>query len=459
MDKTDLNIIILAAGKGKRMGSELPKVLHPLAGKPLLSHVITTAEKLKPKHIFVIYGNGGKQVREHLNSAKVTWVEQKETLGTGHAVQQALPQINDSAKVLILYGDVPLISAATLKQFIEENSKPSLAIITATLGHPFGFGRIIRQKKLIKAIVEERDATAKQREIKEINTGIMLAKAGYLKKWLKKIKNHNQQHEYYLTDVVALAVKDKVKVGSICVTNNDEIRGINTLLELAQVERIYQYHLAKNLMAQGVKIIDPHRFDLRGHAEIESDVMIDANVILEGEIKIAAGSRIGANCILKNVVLDNNVIVHPFTHIEGAKIKAGANIGPFARIRPETEIGKNAKIGNFVEIKKSSIGDESKASHLSYIGDAIVGEHVNLGCGTITVNYDGLKKYQTKIEDYAFVGCDSQLIAPITIGHHAYIGAGTTLTKNAPANQLTLSPREKQKSIAGWKPRAKKIID
>lgn len=456
MGKTDLNIIILAAGKGKRMGSELPKVLHLIAGKPLLSHVIATAEKLKPKNIFVIYGNGGKQVRDHLNTAKVTWVEQKETLGTGHAVQQALPQIEDSAKVLILYGDVPLISETTLKQFIEENHKTSLAILTAIQTDPFGFGRIIRNKNAIKAIVEERDATARQREIKEINTGILLAKAGHLKKWLKKIKNHNQQHEYYLTDVVALAVKDKIKVGSNRVINPDEIRGINTLLELAQVERIYQYHLAKNFMAQGVKILDPHRFDLRGHAEIESDVVIDANVILEGEIKIATGSRIGAHCILKNVVLDKNVVIHPFTYIDGAKIKMGANIGPYARIRPETEIGKNAKIGNFVEVKKSTIGNESKASHLSYIGDATIGEHVNLGCGTITVNYDGVQKYQTKIEDYAFVGCGSQLIAPITIGYHAYIGAGSTLTKDAPANQLTLSPREKQKSIPDWKPRAKK---
>jgi len=450
-----LSIIILAAGKGKRMRTDLPKVLHTLAGCTLLERVVRTAESLNPDTIYVVYGNGGHLVRSEMAHLHVEWVEQPEALGTGHAVSQVLPFLKKAAKenqqVLILYGDVPLISKDTLQRLLQNTPENALGLVVTELDNPTGFGRIIRDEiGNIAAIVEQKDATPEQQALHEINTGIMTTSAAHLQVWLPRLKSHNAQSEYYLTDIVAMAVADGYSVGGVLAHSQEEVRGVNNLLELAQLERIYQRQKAEELMREGVTLLDPNRFDVRGDITIAPDVIIDVNVILEGTVSIGAHTSIGPNTVLRNVKVGENVKIESNCVIENSVLDSGCTVGPFARIRPGTHIGKGARVGNFVEIKNTQLGEGSKAPHLSYLGDAIIGKNVNMGAGTITVNYDGVNKHQTIIEDEAFVGCDSQLIAPVTVGKGAYIGAGSTITTNPPANQLTVA-RAKQRSIEGWK--------
>lgn len=450
-----LSIIILAAGKGKRMRTDLPKVLHMLAGSTLLERVVQTAESLNPQTIYVVYGNGGHRVRSEMAHLNVEWVEQTHALGTGHAVLQALPHIQPDDQILILYGDVPLISKNTLQSLLENTPSNTLGLIVTELDNPTGFGRIIRHETgHITAIVEQKDATPEQTNIREINTGIMTTSGARLQTWLPQLQSHNAQNEYYLTDIVAMAVADGCSVSAILANSCEEVRGINNLVELAQLERIFQYQKAQALMYQGVTLLDPHRLDVRGDLTVADNVVIDINVIFEGTVSIGACSNIGPNTILRDVKVGANVRIESNCVIEGAILDDDCTIGPFARIRPGTRIGRHARVGNFVEIKNTQLGEGSKAPHLSYLGDAVIGCNVNMGAGTVTVNYDGTNKHQTIIEDGAFIGCDSQLIAPVKIGEGAYIAAGSTITVNAPPHQLTIA-RAKQRSIEGWKRKKK----
>lgn len=454
---SELSIVILAAGQGKRMHSDLPKVLHQLAGKSLLEHVVTTASHLEPSEPpIVIYGHQGDALKHQLAHLNVTWVLQTKQLGTAHALQQALPSIPAKSRVLVLYGDVPLISIETLKQFIAETPAQSLGIITAHISNPTGYGRIIRnEKNSIINIIEEKDATDQQRAIQEINSGIYLIPEAYLQKWLPQINNTNAQQEYYLTDLIRFAAKENIE---ICATQPyfyEEILGINDRIQLSQLERIYQRHYAEKLMRKGVTLYDPARLDIRGDIVTGKDVTIDINVILEGKVVLGNQCIIGANSILRNVILGEGVEVRANTIIDGAEIAAHCVIGPFARIRPGTEIAASAHIGNFVEIKNSIIGEHSKVNHLSYIGDSEIGKRVNIGAGTITCNYDGVNKHRTIIGDEASVGSNSQLVAPVTIGEGATIGAGSTITRDAPPNQLTLC-RAEQRTIKNWQRPEKK---
>lgn len=452
-----LSIIILAAGEGKRMKTALPKVLHSFAGIPLLQRVVDTAQELAPKNIYVVYGNGGGLVRATMQHLNVHWIEQKQQLGTGHAVMQALPAIPENHQILVLYGDVPLISKKTLLKLLEETPKNSLGILIAERTNPFGYGRMLRNEtgKII-AIVEEKDATPKQRKIKEINTGILTTSAKRLKEWLPKLANNNAQKEYYLTDIVGLAVADKCEVVGVIVDSVEETQGVNDRTELARLERYYQQQIARQLMLQGVTLMDPNRIDVRGQLIAEKDVTIDVNVIVEGKVSVGSNSKIGPNTFLRNVEIGKNVEIYANCVLEDAKIEDGCRIGPFARIRPGgSELAKNVHVGNFVEIKKVQLGENSKANHLAYLGDANIGKNVNIGAGVITCNYDGVNKYQTTIKDGAFIGSDSQLIAPVTIGENAYIGSGSTINKDAPPNKLTIA-RAKQATIENWKPPKKK---
>jgi len=452
-----LSTIILAAGKGKRMHSEIPKVLHKLAGKPLLEHVVLTAASLdKNRQPVVVYGHQGERVKSALDYLNVTWVEQTEQLGTAHAVQQAISHLPKEGRVLILYGDVPLIETLTLKKFINETPLDALGIITAELPDPTGFGRIIRDSKnTIISIVEEKDANTKQRAITEINTGIYLVSASHLQKWLPQITNHNAQQEFYLTDLIALAVNEKIPVHSAQPDEYEEILGINDRLQLACLERFYQERFAKKLMLQGVTLLDPHRFDARGDISIAQDVVIDVNVILEGNVKIGKHCVIGPNTLLRNVILGEHVDIQTNSVLDGAEIGDHCTIGPFARIRPGTILSSKSHVGNFVEIKNSTVGIATKINHLSYIGDSEIGQYVNIGAGTITCNYDGVNKHKTTIGDHAFIGSNTELVAPVTVGEQATIGAGSTITRNAPAHQLTLC-RGQQRSIANWQRPTKK---
>ncbi len=453
-----IQIVILAAGLGKRMHSHLPKVLHHLAGKPLLEHVINTALSISPNTPpIVVNGHQGKQLTETLTHYKLRWVEQKEQLGTGHALLQALPMISEQSQVLILYGDVPLISADTLKKLIDATSLNSIGMLTAHLTNPTGYGRIKRdQHQHIIGIVEEKDATEEERNINEINPGIYFLPAAYLKKWLPLLKNTNAQGEYYLTDIIPLAVKENIAIHFVQPMENEEILGINDRIQLAHLERYYQRKQAEKLMRQGVTLCDPARLDIRGHVQIGRDVVIDVNVILEGEVVMGDECIIGANTFLRNAKLGKRVEVKANSMIDGADIAAECVIGPFARIRPDTVLAERVNIGNFVEIKKSEIEQGSKVNHLSYVGDSTVGKHVNIGAGTITCNYDGANKHQTIIGDDVFIGSNSQLVAPVTVGTGATIGAGSTITHDAPPHQLTLA-RAPQQTIDGWqRPQKKK---
>jgi bifunctional UDP-N-acetylglucosamine pyrophosphorylase / glucosamine-1-phosphate N-acetyltransferase len=446
---SSLEVIILAAGRGKRMHSTLPKVLHELAGKPLLQYIVETVSQLNPHTIYVVYGNGGKQVPNYLAHLPVTWVEQKETLGTGHAVVQAIPQIkHDADQALILLGDTPLISVSVLKKLICGTQATEIGLITLVTPQPFGLGRILRddQGKVVQ-IVEEKEATSAQKKICEVNSGIFYVPIQLLKRWLPTLKNKNAQGEYYLTDIIEIAVAEKVNVIAVTSDNADEMQGVNDRIQLAKLERYYQQQQAEKLMLQGLTLRDPNRFDLRGEVIVEEDVIIDINVILEGKNRIGANSFIGPHTTLKNVQIGSGVEIKGYCVIEEAIIGDHCIIGPFARIRPGTQLKNKVHIGNFVEVKNSEIQEKSKINHLSYIGDATLGKNVNIGAGTITCNYDGVTKHHTTIEDDAFIGSNTALIAPIHIGKEAMVGAGSTLSKDVPAKQLTLT-RAKARSVS-----------
>ena len=451
-----MNIVILAAGPGKRMHSSTPKVLHRLAGRAMLTYVFDTAKQLSPEVICVVYGHGGERVRQAVDEDDVVWVMQEPQLGTGHAVMQAAPHLDERWPTLVLYGDVPLIRAETLKRLVQATGK-GLGLLTATLDGPSGYGRILRNGKKVVGIVEEKDANSRQRALREINTGIVVAPTKKLKSWLAKLQNNNAQKEYYLTDIVALATKERVPVTAIQADTAWEALGVNSRAQLAELERIYQRKLAASLLEQGVALADPSRCDVRGSLACGRDVAIDVNCVFEGEVKLGDGVSVGANCVLKDVTVGPGTRVEPFCHLENADIGADCRIGPYARIRPgtRTRLADGVHIGNFVEVKASSIGTGSKANHLSYIGDSEVGSNVNVGAGTIVCNYDGANKHRTVIEDDVFIGSGTQLVAPVRVGRGATLGAGTTLTKDAPAGELTLS-RVKQVSIPDWERPVKK---
>jgi bifunctional UDP-N-acetylglucosamine pyrophosphorylase/glucosamine-1-phosphate N-acetyltransferase len=444
-----MNVVILAAGMGKRMQSDLPKVLHPLAGKPLLSHVISTAKALNPSRICVVYGHGGDLVPSQLAAEDVRFVLQSPQLGTGHAVMQASDALDDSAPTLVLYGDVPLTTATTLQTLVDKAGKERLAVLTVDLEDPTGYGRIVRENNRIVRIVEQKDASDSERAIREVNTGILVAPTRALKSWLSKLSNNNAQQEYYLTDIIAMAVKEGTPVESAQPAQVWETLGVNSKVQLAELERIYQRAIANALLEQGVTLTDPNRIDVRGELHCGRDVSIDVGCVFEGEVVLGDGVVIGANCVIRDAKIHSGTMIKPFSHIDGTRIGSDAQIGPYARLRPGTVLGDDVHVGNFVEIKNSQFDAHSKANHLAYVGDATVGARVNIGAGTITCNYDGANKHRTVIEDDAFIGSDTQLVAPVTVGKGATIGAGTTLTKDAPPDSLTVS-RAKQTSIASW---------
>jgi len=445
-----LNIVILAAGKGTRMKSDLPKVLHPLAGKPLLSHVLAAADHLVPQAICVIYGHGGEILPQTIARADLAWAKQEPQLGTGHAVQQAVPHLDPAALCLILYGDVPLTRPETLQEMTLIAREGAIALLTVQLANPSGYGRIVRNARgQVERIVEQKDATAEELAITEVNTGILCLPAGKLAGWLSRLDNKNAQGEFYLTDVIGMAAAEGERVIPCHPAAEWEVLGINSRAQLAELERLHQRNQAQRLMNDGVTLIDPARIDIRGNLSCGRDVLIDINAVFEGDVVLGDGVQIGANCVLKNVELAAGAQVKPFCHLEGAKVGANALIGPYARLRPGTELAEETHIGNFVELKNAQVGFNSKINHLSYVGDATVGSKVNIGAGTITCNYDGANKHRTVIEDDAFIGSDTQLVAPVTVGKGATLGAGTTLTKDAPAGQLTLS-RAKQLTFSGW---------
>lgn len=451
-----IDVVILAAGQGKRMHSDTPKVLHPLAGKPILEHVINTATQLPESKTWVIVGHKSEMIRHLLAHLPVTFVEQTEQLGTGHAVLQSVPHLESDSRVLILCGDVPLISPNTLNHFIQQTPHHAIGMMTACLPNPFGLGRVIRDsQQKITAIIEEKDATPEQRILNEINTGIYLIPAAYLQKWLPRLTNDNAQKEFYLTEIIQLAVNEHIPITSFQANDYTETLGINDCAQLATCERIYQRRIAEKLMLQGVTLYDPNRLDVRGELSVGHDVIIDVNVIIEGRVNIGHHCYIGPNTILRNVTLGNHVEVKANSMIDGAEIEDKCIIGPFARIRPGTLLASNVHIGNFVEIKNSRINNESKVNHLTYIGDSDIGKAVNVGAGTITCNYDGVNKHRTTIGDSAFIGSNVSLVAPVTIGMSATIGAGSVITREAPANQLTIC-RAEQRSIHAWQRPKKK---
>ncbi|MFI3138044.1 MAG: bifunctional UDP-N-acetylglucosamine diphosphorylase/glucosamine-1-phosphate N-acetyltransferase GlmU [Methylococcaceae bacterium] len=452
-----ISTIILAAGKGTRMRSDKPKVLHAIANKPLLRHVYDMSAQLQNNAITIIYGHGGDVLKSSHADLAAIWTEQREQLGTGHAVQQAIPMIEDTDTVLILYADVPLLKLVTVECLLSLANAKTLALLTVNLADPAGYGRIVRNAQLqVEKIVEEKDASAQEKTIHEVNTGIMAVPGAYLKKWLQALKNNNAQGEFYLTDIIEMAVADNVSVVTAQPEHEDEVLGVNNRAQLNYLERSYQAQQAAVLMEKGVTLMDVSRFDLRGEiVALGQDVIIDVNVILEGKISIGNNVRIGAGCCVKDAVIGDNVEILPNCVIDNAEIGAGSRVGPFARLRPGTVLAEQVHVGNFVEIKKSTVAQGSKVNHLSYIGDTTMGSNVNVGAGTITCNYDGVNKYQTIIEDGVFIGSNTQLIAPVTIAKNATLGAGSTITKDAPENQLTLS-RAKQVSIAGWQRPVKK---
>ncbi len=453
----DTEIIILAAGQGTRMHSDKPKVLHELGGRPMLAHVIATAQRLQSSHIHVVYGHGGEHVQDQLGHLGVDWIEQPEQLGTGHAVQQAMPAVAQDSIALVLYGDVPLIRKETLDNLIKTVDDQHMGVLTTILSEPDGYGRIVRNAQdQVLRIVEHKDASEQDRAINEINTGILAVQAKQLHQWLDRLQNDNAQGEYYLTDIIEMAVDDGVTVVATVTDDEIEVTGINDKIQLQMMERSYQMRQAQELMRKGVTLADASRFDLRGSCEAGKDVRIDVNVVMEGRVELGDRVSIGPNVVLKNVAIGDDVQVFANSVLEDAKIGAGSRIGPFARVRPETVLSENTHIGNFVEIKKSTIGAGSKINHLSYIGDAEIGKQVNIGAGTITCNYDGAYKYKTIIGDNAFIGSDSQLVAPVTIGKGATIGAGSTISRDTPEGELTLS-RSKQQTIKNWqRPQKKK---
>ncbi len=445
-----LDIVILAAGQGTRMRSALPKVLHPVAGKPMLGHVIDTARQLSPRKIHVVIGHGAERVRECLAADDLDFVLQAEQLGTGHAVAQALPMLS-AERVLILYGDVPLIEADTLRRLLDKVDDQHLALLTVELADPTGYGRIVRDEAgVVQAIVEHKDATPEQRLIREGNTGILAVPGKRLGDWLGRLSNSNAQGEYYLTDVIAMAVADGLTVATEQPHDPMEVQGANDRIQLSQLECHYQQRIAHRLMAQGVTLRDPHRFDVRGEVTVGRDVTIDINVILEGRVVIEDDVQIGPNCVIKDSVLRRGAVVKASSHLEGAELGEGADCGPFARLRPGAKLGAKAHVGNFVELKNAVLGEGAKAGHLSYLGDAEIGARTNIGAGTITCNYDGANKHKTVMGEDVFIGSNSSIVAPVTLGDGATTGAGSTVTQDVPVAALAVG-RAKQRNIEGWK--------
>ena len=449
------DVVILAAGQGKRMHSHLPKVLHPLAGQPMLAHVIATARSLNPSRICVVYGHGGEQVPKAVAAPDLVMVRQEPQLGTGHAVQQALPHLNGKGRTLVLYGDVPLLGSETLSEMLA-TEREELTLLTIELDRPDGYGRIVRNKRGgVVRIVEDKDASPVERRIREVNTGIMALPNARLAAWLNGLSNDNAQREYYLTDVVRLALADRVPVEAIKARDTREVLGVNSKEQLAQLERLHQLQRATRLLQQGVTLADPLRIDIRGTLACGADVSIDVNCVFEGEVTLADGAQIGANCVLRNVAVGPGTLIEPFSLIDESKIGARCRIGPYARIRPGTELAEEVHIGNFVEVKASQIAAGSKANHLSYIGDSTVGRDVNIGAGTITCNYDGAYKHRTVIEDNVHIGSDVQLVAPVTVAKDTTVAAGTTVWKNTNPGGLVLNAKT-QEQRAGWKRPQKK---
>ncbi|MDK9739155.1 bifunctional UDP-N-acetylglucosamine diphosphorylase/glucosamine-1-phosphate N-acetyltransferase GlmU [Vibrio sp. D404a] len=451
----NFSAVILAAGKGTRMYSNTPKVLHTLAGKPMVKHVIDTCNGLGAQNIHLVYGHGGDQMKATLAEEQVNWALQAEQLGTGHAVDQASAHFADDEKVLVLYGDVPLISAETIENLLDAQPTGGIALLTVVLDNPTGYGRIIRKNGPVVAIVEQKDATDEQKLIKEINTGVMVATGGDLKRWLSGLSNDNAQGEYYLTDVIAAAHDEGRAVEAVHPNSPIEVEGVNDRSQLARLERAYQAEQADKLLKQGVMLRDPSRFDLRGELQCGMDVEIDVNVIIEGSVSIGDNVTIGAGCVLKDCEIDDNTVIRPYSVIEGATVGEDCTVGPFTRLRPGADMRNDSHVGNFVEVKNTRLGEGSKANHLTYLGDAEIGQRVNVGAGAITCNYDGANKFKTIIGDDVFVGSDSQLIAPVTIADGATVGAGSTVTRDVAENELVIS-RAKERKIANWQRPVKK---
>lgn len=455
MSNNALSVVILAAGKGTRMYSDLPKVLHPLAGKPMVQHVIDTALGLGAQHVHLVYGHGGDLLKEKLATQPVNWVLQAQQLGTGHAMQQAAPYFADDEDVLMLYGDVPLISSATLDRLLAAKPQGGIGLLTVKLDDPSGYGRIVRENGTVTGIVEHKDASDEQRKINEINTGILVAAGRDLKRWLALLNNNNAQGEFYITDIIALAHQEGNRIEAVHPDRLSEVEGVNNRLQLATLERVYQAEQAEKLLLAGVMLLDPARFDLRGELTHGRDITIDSNVIIEGNVTLGDRVRIAAGCVLKNCVIGDDCEISPYSVIEDSTLAAECTVGPFARLRPGAELAQGAHVGNFVEMKKAYLGKGSKAGHLSYLGDAEIGDDVNIGAGTITCNYDGANKYKTIIGDGVFVGSDTQLIAPVSVGKGSTIAAGTTVTDDVGDDELILS-RVKQVHIKGWQRPTKK---
>lgn len=445
-----LHVVILAAGQGSRMKSALPKVLHPVAGKPMLHHVIETAKQLGAAKIHTVIGHGAEQVRASLQDEAVNWVMQTEQLGTGHAVAQALPDLPDDARVLVLYGDVPLTSQDTLQTMVAGLNESNLALLTVTMDNPQGYGRIVRNDQgQVQAIVEQKDANTEQQAINEVNTGILAVSAKHLKNWLPTLSNRNAQGEYYLTDIIAMSVENNLSVTVSQPATAFEVQGVNNRVQLAELERWYQRQQAERLMTEGASLADPARVDVRGELSIGNDLWIDVNAVFEGKVTLGSNVTIGPGCVIKDATIADGANIKANSVIEGAMVGPNADIGPFARLRPGTELGANTKVGNFVETKKAVVGEGSKINHLSYVGDTSMGRNVNVGAGTITCNYDGVNKHQTTIGDGVFVGSNTALVAPVTLGEDATIGAGSTITRDVADKELAVA-RGKQRNIDGW---------
>jgi len=445
-----LDVVILAAGQGTRMRSGLPKVLQPLAGQPMLAHVMDMAAGLPDARVHVVYGHGGDRVPATFPGARCRWVEQASQLGTGHAVEQAMPGVGDEATVLVLYGDVPLVTPATAMALVRSASQ-GVALLTARLPDPTGYGRIVRDGAgRVERIVEQKDASERERAIDEVNTGLMAAPAMLLRDWLSRLDNANAQGEFYLTDVVGLAVGDGIAVRAVEAEDAEEVMGVNDKIQLAEAEAAVRRRRVNELMKQGATVADPARLDIRGEVTCGQDVFLDVGVVLEGEIRLADGARVGPYCVLRDCEIGEGAVVHPHSVMEGARVGAGCSVGPFARLRPGTDLSDGARVGNFVEVKNSRIGEGSKANHLSYVGDTTVGRGVNIGAGTITCNYDGANKHRTVIGDGAFIGSGVELVAPVEVGEGATIGAGSTVSKDAPPDALTVA-RSRQMTVKGWK--------
>jgi bifunctional UDP-N-acetylglucosamine pyrophosphorylase/glucosamine-1-phosphate N-acetyltransferase len=453
---SELHVIILAAGQGTRMRSSLPKVLHPVAGRPMLAHVIEAARRLQPASVHVVHGHGGDAVREAIGGDGLLWVEQREQLGTGHAVEQAMPGVPDSGKVLVLCGDVPLIRAETLEGAVRSASADTLALVSVVLTDPAGYGRVVRGADGgVKGIVEHRDATPEQLQIVECNTGILAGGAARLRGWLAALERDNTQGELYLTDVIAMAVSDGVSVETVAAADAHEVLGVNDRAQLAEVERVFQRREAARLMRDGASLADPARVDVRGVVTVGRDVWLDVNVVLEGEVALGDGARIGPNVLLRDCLIASGAEVLANSVVEGAEVGSGARVGPFARLRPGARLAEGVHVGNFVEVKNTTLGPGSKANHLSYLGDTDVGRDVNVGAGTITCNYDGAAKHRTVIGDRAFIGSGVELVAPVTVHADATVGAGSTISRDAPEGELTLS-RVRQTTVRGWRRPRKK---